>query len=180
MLGPARALEHRAAGRGRGRQNSLARASGLLSALLLAACAGPLTSDLEPPEVSLAGLALSRPGLFEQELRLDLRVRNPNDFAIGVERVRFALELNDRAFAQGRTSEGFDLPALGEAVVPVTVGVPTNDLLDRLMEVGSERRIEYRLSGEAELDRLLFGTLPFERDGRLTLPELRGLAPPSS
>jgi LEA14-like dessication related protein len=139
-----------------------------------------LTSDLEPPEVSLAGLALSRPGLFEQELRLDLRVRNPNDFAIGVERVRFALELNDRAFAQGRTSEGFDLPALGEAVVPVTVGVPTNDLLDRLMEVGSERRIEYRLSGEAELDRLLFGTLPFERDGRLTLPELRGLAPPSS
>ena len=179
MLGPARALEHGSSGRARGRRSSLARASGLACALLLAGCAG-LTSDLEPPEVSLAGLALSRPGLFEQELRLDLRVRNPNDFAIGVERVRFALELNDRAFAQGRTSEGFDLPALGEAVVPVTVGVPTNDLLDRLMEVGSERRIEYRLSGEAELDRLLFGTLPFERDGRLTLPELRGLAPPSS
>ena len=178
MLGPARALEHDASGRVP--SSSLSRASGLLSALLLAACAGPLTADVEPPEVSVAGLALSRPGLFEQELRLDLRVRNPNDFAIGVERVRFALELNDRAFAQGRTSEAFDLPALGETVVPVTVGVPTNDLLDRLLAVGSERRIEYRLSGDAELDSLLFGTVPFERDGSLTLPDLPGFSSPSS
>jgi len=180
MLGPARALEPGPFGRARGRRHPFARASGLLSALLLAACAGPLTSDVEPPEVSLAGLALSRPGLFEQELRLDLRLRNPNDFAIAVEGVRFALELNDRAFAQGRTRQAFDLPALGETVVPVTVDVPTNDLLDRLMEVGSERRIEYRLSGEAELDSFLFGSLPFERDGRLTRPELPGSAAPSS
>jgi LEA14-like dessication related protein len=152
---------------------------GLLTALLLAACAG-LTSDVEPPEISLAGLALSRPGLFEQELRLDLRVRNPNDFAIGVERVRFALEVNDKAFAQGRTNQAFELPALGETIVPVTVDVPTNDLFERLMEVGSERRIQYRLSGKAELDSLLFGSVPFEREGKLTLPEIPGLAPPAS
>jgi LEA14-like dessication related protein len=179
MLGPARALEHGSSSRARGRRPSVPRAAGLALVLLLAGCAG-LTSDVEPPEVSVAGLALSRPGLFEQELRLDLRVRNPNDFAIGVERVRFALDVNERQFARGRTSQAFDLPALGEAVVPVTVDVPTNDLLDRLMEVGSERRIEYRLSGEAELDSFLFGTLPFERDGRLTLPELPGLTAPSS
>ena len=53
--------------------------------------------------------------------------------------------------------------------------MPTNDLIDRLMAVGSERRIAYRLSGEAELDSVLFGTLPFERDGELTLPEIPGL-----
>jgi len=179
MPGPARTLEHGPPDRARG-QNFFARAAGLLSVLLLAACAGPLTGDVEPPEVSIAGLVMSRPGLFEQELRLDLRVSNPNDFAIAVERVRFALEVNDHAFAQGRTSQAFELPALGEAVVPVTVNVPTNDLIDRLMEVGLERRIAYRLSGAAELDRLLFGTLPFERDGQLTLPELPGLGAPSS
>ena len=179
MLGPARALEHEFPGRARGRRRWAPRAAGLALALLLAGCAG-LTSEVEPPEVSVAGLALSRPGLFEQELRLDLRVRNPNDFTLGVERVRFALEVNDRQFAQGRTSQAFELPALGETVVPVTVDVPTNDLLDRLMEVGSERRIEYRLSGEAELDSLLFGAVPFERDGSLTLPELPGFPAPSS
>jgi len=83
-----------------------------------------------------------------------------------------------RRTERGEPLGRIELPALGEAVVPVTVNVPTNDLIDRLMEVGSERRIAYRLSGAAELDRLLFGTLPFERDGELRLPELPGLARP--
>ena len=104
-------------------------ALGLVSGLLLGACAGPLTSEVEPPEVSLVGLGFGRPGLFEQELRLDLRLRNPNDFAIGVDRLRFALEVNDEDFAYGRTTAELDLPALGETVVPVMVNVPTNDLL---------------------------------------------------
>lgn len=151
---------------------------GLLLTLLLAACAG-LTSDVEPPEVSVAGLALSRPGLFEQELQVDLRVRNPNDFDLGVDSVRFALDVNDSTFARGRTNQHFDLPALGEAVVPVTVAVPTNDLINRLMAVGTERRIQYRLSGAAKLEGLLFD-VPFERDGELTMPEIPGLAAPDS
>ena len=49
----------------------------------LAACAGEF-SHAEPPEVSLAGLAFDQPGLFEQRLRLDVRLRNPNDFALDV------------------------------------------------------------------------------------------------
>src|SRR5688500_17794674 len=90
---------------------------GLVSGLLLGACAGPLTSDIEPPEVSLVGLGLGRTRLFEQELRLDLRLRNPNDFDIGVDSLRFALEVNDEDFAYGRTTEQLDLPALGETVI---------------------------------------------------------------
>jgi len=152
----------------------------LLCGLLLAACAGPLTSDVEPPEVSLAGLGFGRPGLFEQELRIDLRVRNPNDFDIAIERVRFALEVNDKEFARGRTAKGFELPALGETVVPVNVDVPTNDLLDRLMALGSERRLDYRLSGEAELDSLFLPKVPFEREGKLEMPRIPGLEPPDS
>ena len=148
--------------------------------LLLAACAGPLTSDVEPPEASLAGLAFSQPGLFEQELRIDLRVQNPNNFDIGIERVRFALEANDKKFARGRTTEAFDLPALGEAVVPVKVNVPTNDLLDRVMALGAERRIDYRLTGEAELDSLFFPKVPFEHEGKLEMPRIPGLEPPES
>ena len=153
---------------------------GLLSGLLLSACAGPLTSDVEPPEVSLVGLGFGRPGLFEQELRLDLRLRNPNDFDIGVDSLRFALEVNDEDFAYGRTTQELDLPALGETVVPVMVNVPTSDLLDRVLALGSERRIDYRLKGEAELDSLFFRRVPFEREGKLAVPRIPGLAPPDS
>ena len=145
---------------------------GIFSGLLLGACAGPLTSDVEPPEVSLVGLGFGRAGLFEQELRLDLRLRNPNDFDIGVDSLRFALEVNDEDFAYGRTTQELDLPALGETVVPVMVNVPTSDLLERVMALGSERRIDYRLKGEAELDNLFFRRVPFEREGKLALPRI--------
>ena len=156
------------------------RALGLLLGLLVCACAGPLTSHVEPPEVSVAGLGFGRPGLFEQEIRVDLRLRNPNDFAIGVDSVRFALDVNDKAFAHGRTTAELDLPALGETVVPVLVNVPTNDLLERVLALGTERQLSYRLTGEAELDGLFLPTVPFEREGKLSLPEIPGLTGPGS
>ncbi len=150
---------------------------GLLFSLLLGACDSLLTSDIQPPDVSLAGLGFGEPGLFEQELRVDLRLRNPNDFEVAIERVTFKLEVNGKPFAHGRASEGLDLPALGETVVPVTVTVPTSDLIDRVMEVGTQRRLDYRLTGEAELDSVFFNKVPFEREGKLALPKLPGLEP---
>jgi LEA14-like dessication related protein len=153
---------------------------GLLAGLLLAGCGSLLTSEIEPPEVSLAGLGFGEPGLFEQQLRIDLRVRNPNNFEVAIDRVTFNLDVNDKPFAKGRANEGLDLPALGETVVPVTVSVPTNDLIDRVMELGTERRLDYRLTGVAELDNLFLAKVPFEREGKLALPKLPGLEPSRS
>ncbi len=147
---------------------------GLCLVLLLGACAGPIASDVEPPEVSLAGLGFGQPGAFEQELRLDLRLRNPNDFDIDVDRVRFALEVNGSAFATGRSGEDFTLPSLGETVVPVSVFVPTSDLVERVLEVGTGQRLDYRLTGEAELGNFFGTTVPFTREGKLALPHLPG------
>ena len=48
------------------------------------------------------------------------------------------------------------------------------------MALGSERRLDYRLKGEAELDSLFFRRVPFEREGKLALPRIPGLAPPDS
>jgi LEA14-like dessication related protein len=153
---------------------------GLLPSLLLGACSSLLTSAVDPPEVSLAGLGFGEPGLFEQQLKVDLRVRNPNDFDVAIDRVTFKLEVNDKPFADGRTTEGLDVPAQGEAVVPVTIDVPTNDLIDRVVELGTERRLSYRLTGEAQLDSLFFGKVPFHHEGELALPKLPGLEPPKA
>ncbi len=62
----------------------------------------------------------------------------------------------------------------------MTVSLPTNDLLDRLLAIASERRLDYRLTGEAELDSLFFGRLPFQREGKLALPKLPWLEPRGS
>lgn len=143
--------------------------------LWLGGCAGALTSA-EPPEVSIAGLAFDQPGLFEQRLRLDLRLRNPNEFALDVERVRFDLELNQHHMGKGWTTAGFAVPAYGEAVVPVTVVIPTTDLLQRIVELGTAQRLDYRLSGDAKLAGLP-ATLSFERDGEFALPKVPGQEP---
>ena len=72
------------------------------------------------------------------------------------------------------------MSALGETVVPVLVNVPTNDLLERVLALGSERQLSYRLTGEAELDGIFLPTVPFEREGTLSLPEIPGLTGPGS
>jgi LEA14-like dessication related protein len=152
-------------------------ASVVLALALLTACAGQLAEKVEPPEVGLAGLAFGEPGLLEQQLRLDLRLRNPNAFAIDVTRVRFTLEVGGEHFADGWTVEPFRLPAGGETIVPVTVYVGTSHLIERIMALGVERRLDYRLHGKAELDNLLVSSVPFEREGELALPRLPGLTP---
>lgn len=154
---------------------------GLIGALLwLGGCSGQLTTQVEPPEVSLAGLGFGQPGLLEQQLRLDLRVRNPNDFTVDVSGLRFDLVVNELPFARGWSEQGFALPVRGETVVPVTVAVPTSDLIERVAELGVAQRLDYRLTGEAELDHLFISRLPFEREGKLALPRLPGMPPPGS
>jgi hypothetical protein len=77
-------------------------------------------------------------------------------------------------FADGRSTQNFALPALGEATVPVSVDVPTKDFLERVMRLGAEGRFDYRLTGEAELDHWFLSRLPFEREGSLAVPEIPG------
>jgi LEA14-like dessication related protein len=149
-----------------------------LALLGLSACAGPFGldgADAARPDVSLAGLRFSEPGLFEQALTIQLRFRNPNEFDIPVDGLNFALDVNDEAFAQGWSRDNFTLPGLGEIVVPVEIVVPTGDLIERVAAVGTGRRLDYRLSGEADIGRWFATTVPFLREGRLALPDLPGL-----
>lgn len=138
-------------------------------ALALAGCASLVRPD--PPEVRLAGIAIERIGLLEQEYRLALRFSNPNDFALDIERLRFDLALNERDFASGASTEAFAIPALGSHVADVTVRSDLAAVMDLLGPWLSGRgdSLAYRLSGTAALGRWP-GTVPFERTGRLASP----------
>ena len=105
-------------------------------------------------------------------------VRNPNDFQLDVERLLFDLEVNDRELGKGWTTASFDVPAFGEAVVPVTIVVPTSDLIQRIIELGTTQRLDYRLKGEAKSTNATLRTVPFEQDGNFALPKIPVIAPP--
>ncbi|MGI9507880.1 MAG: LEA type 2 family protein [Geminicoccaceae bacterium] len=144
-------------------------------AIALSACSSQKLLDADIPDVSLAGLSFAEAGLFEQGLTLQLRLKNPNDFDIPVQALNFALDVNGSAFANGKTSKDFTLPASGEIVVPIDVSIPTDDLIQRVTAIGTGRRLEYHLTGSADIDSWFAGPVPFDRTGKLALPDIPGL-----
>jgi len=141
----------------------------------LTACSGPSAfsgGDVDTPEVSLAGLSFSEPGLFEQGLLIKLRIKNPNEFDIPIDGLDFALDVNETSFARGLTNQSFTLPSLGEIVIPVDITVPTEDLIERVIAVGTGKRLAYKLTGTADIDSWFAAPVPFIREGKLALPSL--------
>lgn len=162
----------------RNRRNSLGRAGALLLAVSVSACSTAKLPEADAPDVSLAGLSFSEIGLFEQAFTLQLRLKNPNDFDIPVNALNFALDVNDAPFAKGLSNEDFTLPASAEIIIPVEVSIATNDLIERVAAIGTGRRLAYQLTGTADIDSWFSAPVPFNRSGKLALPEIPGLTTP--
>lgn len=153
----------------------------LLSLLLafgvMGGCAG-LTKRPEPPEVSLANMSILNAGLFEQRYRLQLRLQNPNDFALPIKGMKYQVYVNDKVFARGVSSDPVTIPAFSEAVIDVEGISNLSSLVDQLFELGSggKEKIQYRLSGSARLANQPL-SIPFEYQGEFKLPMPKGTEP---
>lgn len=137
--------------------------------LLLALTACASFDDAVPPDVSLSNLRLVGGGLLDQELLVDLRIRNPNDFELPLDGLTFNLELNGEPFADGFTNEAVTVPRLGEAKVPVTASINLIDLVQQMLALGREGDLNYRIDGLAYLRGLTGRKVPYETTGRLQL-----------
>ena len=172
-----------ALGPGRSRGQVFHRAGAVLLAIGVSACNAAKLPDAETPNVSLAGLSFAEAGLFEQGFTLQLRLQNPNDFDIPVQALNFALDVNGAEFAKGLTNEDFTVPASAEIIIPIEVSIATNDLIERVTAIGTGRRLDYQLTGAAEIDSWFSAPVPFSRSGKLALPDIPGLfqeEPPAS
>ena len=131
----------------------------------LAGCAS-LGVGGEPIEVQLVSLTPLPSTAFEHRLRVDLRLRNPNNRAYEIEGLRFLLDVNGSRLASGDSSESATLPRLGEVVVPVTTTTSLLDLVNQIVAFGQQPqpRFEYDLRGKIFLAGL-WGSLPFQRKG---------------
>ena len=148
-----------------------------LAVALLFGCAG--VEDAIPPRISLANLSLERPGLLRQDLILDVRVGNPNNFDIPIEGLTLQLDIDGQAFAEGYSNERLTVPRLGEAAVPMRASADTLSIIRQIMSLGQRQEIRYRISGFAYVGSAIASRrVPYERVGTLTLlPETPGRAP---
>ena len=139
----------------------------LFLTLAITACATTATFQ-DPPRVTLTSIQPKDMTLLEQRYSLQLRIMNPNDVAIPVEGLSYALEINGREFAYGVSNATVSIPPFGEALLDVEVVSNLLNIMQQMQEMQGEQHdsLRYRLSGKISLDNSP-GRLPFEYEGEL-------------
>lgn len=136
--------------------------------IMFAGCA--TVDDAKPPSIQLSNLRLGAGGLLNQELLIEIRIGNPNDFELPLTGLTFQLDVNGQPFADGLSNATVTIPRLGYATVPVTGQTNILSVFRQLMFLGKTDRITYRLHGTAYVGRLgISQSVPYERKGELSL-----------
>jgi len=135
---------------------------------LLIGCA--TVDNAKPPSIQLSNIRLGNGGLLNQELLIEIRIGNPNDFELPLTGLTFELEVNGQPFADGLSNTAVTVPRLGYATVPVTGNTNILSVFRQLMFLGKSDTITYRLHGTAYVGRLgINRSVPYERKGKLSL-----------
>lgn len=135
----------------------------------LVSCAG-FRGNVERPDVHVANVIPLGTTGFEQRMRVDLRIINPNDFALDFDGLSFDLDLNGQSFARGVSNQRTSIPRLGDGIVTVET---TTTLLDVLKQVTSmaggpaPTGVDYRVTGRLFLTSPARRAVDFEREGRV-------------
>lgn len=139
--------------------------------LLLAAIAGcsGMVPKLERPELQVVGVELQRGDLFSQQLRVRMRVTNPNDRVLPVRSITYQVELAGEPFAQGESERNFEVPALGSTEFDVGMTANVAGVLLRMLGGGNRQTMDYRLTGKVQLASGVLRSIPFEEKGSLDL-----------
>ncbi|TFG62619.1 MAG: hypothetical protein E4H32_05585 [Nitrospirales bacterium] len=137
-----------------------------LGVLLLTSCQSmtPVALQSESPEVLLVNIIPLDTTMFEQRLKVDLRVRNPNDFDLEVTGLDFTLHLNEQRLARGLTNTALTIPRLGDAVFSVETTTSTLDVVRQLLNFRQDQNQTYQVSGVVHVQGI---RLPFENKGVL-------------
>jgi LEA14-like dessication related protein len=139
------------------------------AALLLAACA--LTPKFTPPRLSVVDVQIESSDLWEQRLKVRMRVQNPNDRRLPVKGLEYIMEVEGQQFASGVSAASFVVPAMGEAEFDMNVTTNLAGTLIKLLGRGSDAlgSVAYRLTGKIALSEGLMRSIPFEERGTFRL-----------
>ncbi len=159
------------------RNRALARFPILLLALFaLGACAGPVYHQ---PHVTLQGVQLGGLGLRGGTLLVNLKVVNPNRFALHADRLRYELMLRDSRvagdtawinFASGSYDQPFTVAARDSGNVQIPVEFTYAALGGATASLLRAGTFDYRAGGTVDVRTPLgLYEIPFQRRGTMTL-----------
>jgi LEA14-like dessication related protein len=134
-----------------------------LAALGLSGCS-LFVPKLEKPTLSVVSVQMLKSDLWHQELKLRMRVQNPNDRALPVKGLWYELDVDDQELAHGMSGASFVVPALGEAEFDMSVSANMASMLFKVLSQGGNP-VDYRLKGKIALSAGLFRSIPFNEQG---------------
>jgi LEA14-like dessication related protein len=142
----------------------------LLASLTLEGCA-LLVPRLETPRLSVVNVELLKGDVWEQRMKVRMRVENPNDRAIPVKGLQVALEVQGQELAHGVTGAAFTVPALGEAEFDMNMTANMAGTLLRLLGSGKQLgdSVDYRVRGKISLSEGWLRSIPFDDRGSFKL-----------
>jgi Conserved secreted protein len=138
---------------------------------ILAGCS-TLVPHLETPSLSIVNVELQESTLWQQRVKVRMHVQNPNDRALPIKGLSYALEVNGEDFANGVSAASFTVPALGEAEFDMNITANVASSLIRLLGKGSDPmgdQLDYRIKGKISLSQGLLRSIPFEEHGTFKL-----------
>jgi LEA14-like dessication related protein len=143
----------------------------VLAALtMLAVLTGCAYSRLQKPELEVVDVQLLKGDLLQQQLKLRMRVINPNDRQLPVAGITYQLAVAGEAFAHGESERDFVVPALGSAEFDVNVTANAATALLKILAGGRKlETVDYRLTGKVALSSGMLRSIPFDQKGVINL-----------
>ena len=143
---------------------------GVPLAMIVASCS-TMPKEYEMLVVHIADMTPKEMAIFEQRFNIKLRIQNPNDVEFSINGLRFDIELNERAFANGMSGQRVTVPRFGSEVVETEVFTTLGSFLrqvEKLNKAGGQK-VRYRLKGTAFVDAPGTFKAPFDESGEIDL-----------
>jgi len=146
----------------------LAAASAAATVCLLLSSCSLFVPKLQAPHLSVINVTLLKGDLWHQELKVRMRVQNPNDRPLPVQGLTYVLDLDGQELAHGQSDASFVVPPLGEADFDMSVSANMAGVLVRVLAQGPTP-VEYHLTGRISLSAGLLRNIPFDERGSFRL-----------
>jgi LEA14-like dessication related protein len=140
----------------------------LLVAAALSGCA-LIVPKLQTPRLSIVDIQVRKANLLEQDLRVRMRVDNPNDRDLPIKGLSYTVYLGGQEFATGVSDADFVVPALGTADFDMDVTANAAGALFAILGKPRGQGIDYHMKGRVELTHGWLRSVPFEESGTFTL-----------
>jgi LEA14-like dessication related protein len=129
---------------------------------------------LKIPTLDVGGLKIKKLNFTGADLALELKIKNPNGFDLGLDRLDYQLGIGGQTWAEGTAEEEMEIKSKGTQTIRIPLSVDFTKMgLGLFKTLSGKKPLNYQLKGGLDLSTSLpllpKTSLPFDRAGTLDI-----------